>query len=194
MFIKIFIAFIDCSRCVANERECVRVRDGHAKSCLACGKAKQKCIGAVWEQGEGTSGEPSGSAVGELGGMAVMMREMVEGPRELVEEIQNLGELAEGIFWGQNPVADSKDYEEWLEEEWSEEVMEKEEEAARNAEAARLAAERAAKKEVKKGKKRAVEESGADAGAEGSKPKKRAKTVVADEEDELETAEVSCKR
>ena len=39
-----------------------------------------------------------------------------------------------------------------------------------------------------------VEESGADAGAEGSKPKKRAKTVVADKEDEIETAKVSCKQ
>ena len=75
------------------------------------------------------------------------------------------------------------------------EAAEKEEEAARKAEAAWLAAEKAAKKEVKKGKKRVVEESGADAGAEGSKPKKRAKTVVVDEEDEglLETAKVSCK-
>ena len=76
------------------------------------------------------------------------------------------------------------------------EAVVKEEEAAHNTEAAQLAAERAAKKEVKKGKKCAVEESGADAGAEGSKPKKRVKTVVADKEDEnlLETAEVSCKR
>ena len=55
-----------------------------------------------------------------------MMREMVEGQRDLVEEIRNLGELAEGIFGGWNPVADSEDYEEWLEQEWSEEVMEKE--------------------------------------------------------------------
>ena len=70
------------------------------------------------------------------------------------------------------------------------EVAEKEEEAAR------LAAEKAAKKTEKKGKKHAVEESGADAGAKGSKPKKRVKTVVAGDEDEnlLETAEVSCKR
>ena len=74
------------------------------------------------------------------------------------------------------------------------EAAEKEEEAVCNAEAAQLAAEKAAKKEVKKGKKRVVEESGANAGAEGSKPKKRAKTVVVDEEDEIETAEVSCKR
>ena len=75
------------------------------------------------------------------------------------------------------------------------EAVDKEEEAVHNVEAARLAAEKAAKKEVKKGKKHAVEESGADAGAEGSKPKKRVKTVVADEEDEnlLETTKVSCK-
>ena len=53
------------------------------------------------------------------------------------------------------------------------EAVEKEEEAARNAEAVWLAAEKAAKKEVKKGKKHAVEELGADAGAEGSKPKKK---------------------
>ena len=80
----------------------------------------------VWEQGEGASGELSGAAVRELGGMAVMMREMVEGQRDLVEEIRNLGELAEGIFWGRNPIWDSEEYNEWLEEEWSEEGMEKE--------------------------------------------------------------------
>ena len=55
-----------------------------------------------------------------------MMREMVEGQRDLVEEIRNLGELAEGIFWGWNPVWDSEDYDEWLEQEWSEEAMEEE--------------------------------------------------------------------
>ena len=76
------------------------------------------------------------------------------------------------------------------------EAVAKKEEAARNTEAAWLAAEKAAKKEVKKGKKHVVEESGADAGAEGSKPKKRVKTVVVDKEDKnlLETTEVSCKR
>ena len=35
-------------------------------------------------------------------------------------------ELAEGIFWGWNPVADSEYYEEWLEQEWLEEDLEKE--------------------------------------------------------------------
>ena len=47
-----------------------------------------------------------------------------------------------------------------------------------------------------KGKKHAVEESGADVGAEGSKPKKRAKTTEAGDEDDspVETTEVSCKR
>ena len=34
--------------------------------------------------------------------------------------------MAEGIFWGQNPIQDSEDYNEWLEEEGSEEGMEKE--------------------------------------------------------------------
>ena len=48
------------------------------KSCLACGKAKQKCIGVIWEQGEGASGELSGAVVVELGGMVAMMREMVD--------------------------------------------------------------------------------------------------------------------
>ena len=66
-----------------------------------------------------------GAMVRDLGGMAVMMREMVEGQKNLVEEIQNLGELVEGIFWGQNPILDSEEYDEWLEE-WSEEEMEKE--------------------------------------------------------------------
>ena len=68
------------------------------------------------------SGELSGAMVGELGGMAAMMRKMVEGQRDLVEEIRNLGELAEGIFWGRNPIWDSEEYD----EEWSEEAMEKE--------------------------------------------------------------------
>ena len=55
-----------------------------------------------------------------------MMREMVEGQRELVEEIRNLGELVEGIFWGRDPVWDAEDYDKWLEEEWSEEELKKE--------------------------------------------------------------------
>ena len=62
MVIKIFFAFVDCIRCAANDQECTRVRDGRAKSCLACGKAKQRCLGAVWEQVEGMSGEPLGPA------------------------------------------------------------------------------------------------------------------------------------
>ena len=61
------------------------------------------------------SGEPLGATVAELGGLATMMREMVEGQRDLVEEIRNLGELVEGIFWGRNPVRDSEPRE-WLPE------------------------------------------------------------------------------
>ena len=75
------------------------------------------------------------------------------------------------------------------------EATEKEKEMVCNVEAVWLAAEKAARKEAKKGKKHVVEESGADVGAEGSKPKKRAKTVVAGNEDKnlIETAKVSCK-
>ena len=43
-----------------------------------------------------------------------------------MEEIRNLGELAEGIFWGQDPIRDAEDYTEWLEEEWSDGDLEKE--------------------------------------------------------------------
>ena len=39
-----------------------------------------------------------GAMVRDLRGMAVMMEEMVEWQRSLVEEIRNLGALAEGIF------------------------------------------------------------------------------------------------
>ena len=87
---------------------------------------KQRCLGAVWEHVEGASGELLGAMVGEFGGMAAMMREMVEGQRDLVEKIRNLGELVEGIFWGWNPIWDSEEYDEWLDEEWSEEAMEQE--------------------------------------------------------------------
>ena len=86
---------------------------------------KQRCLGVVWEDGEGASGEASGAIIGDLGEIAAMMKEMVEGQRSLVEEIRNLGELAEGIFWGRNPICDSEEYNKWLEE-WSEEEMEKE--------------------------------------------------------------------
>jgi hypothetical protein len=63
-------------------------------------------------------------------------------------------------------------------------------------EAVRLAAEKAARKAMKKGKKRAMEELGANAEAEGgaTKPNKRAKTVDAGAEEDLESAEVPCKR
>ena len=53
-------------------------------------------------------------------------KEVKKGKKRAVEESRNLGELAEGIFWGWNPIADSEDYEEWLEQEWLEEDLEKE--------------------------------------------------------------------
>ena len=52
------------------ERACERVKGGRAKSCLACGKAKQRCVGAVWEGGEGLNG----TLMGELTGL---VRELV---------------------------------------------------------------------------------------------------------------------
>ena len=42
------------------EWECERVKGGQAKSCLACGKAKQKWVGAVWEGGDGLNRMPMG--------------------------------------------------------------------------------------------------------------------------------------
>ena len=39
-----------------------------------------------------------------------------ERAEKLVEETRNLGELAEGIFWGWDPIQDSEEYAEWLEE------------------------------------------------------------------------------
>ena len=64
------------------------------------------------------------------------------------------------------------------------EAARKEAEVARNTEVAWLTAEKVAKKAEKKGKKCAVEELGTNAGAKGSKPKKRAKTTEAGDEDE----------
>ena len=45
--------------------------------------------------------------------------------KEFSGRIRNLGELVEEIFWGQNSIWDSKEYDKWLEE-WSEEELEKE--------------------------------------------------------------------
>ena len=42
---------------------------GQVKSCLACGKAKQKCMGAVWEGGVGLNGVLMGADLSELMGL-----------------------------------------------------------------------------------------------------------------------------
>ena len=99
-----------------SEQECAQVCNGHTKSCLACNKAKQRCLGAVWEHGEGVSGEASGAAVRDVEGIAVMLKEMVAGQKILVKKIRNLGEMAEGIYWGWGPVQYAKEYTKWLEE------------------------------------------------------------------------------
>ena len=110
----------------------MRVRDGHAKSCLACGKSKQKCMGAVWENGDVAGREPSGAANVDLEDVKDLLRELVEGQKMLAAEVRVLGEnledklggIMEVILWGQDPIWDAKDYAEWVEE-WDEEKMER---------------------------------------------------------------------
>lgn len=92
------------------------------KSCLTCGKSKQKHIRAIWQNGEGASGDGSANLVVELGGVTELLKELVEGQRDLVVEMQNLGEV---MVWGRDPIQDAKDYVEWLEE-WNKEDLERE--------------------------------------------------------------------
>ena len=64
-------------RCGQLERGCERVKGGQAKSCLACSKVKQKCVGVVWEGGKGLNR----MLIGELTGLL----------RELVGEMRGSG-------------------------------------------------------------------------------------------------------
>ena len=109
----------------------MQVRDGHTKSCLTCGKSKQKCVGATWEGGEGASGDGSGTLVVELGGVTELLWELVEGQKDLVAEVRSLGEV---LVWGWDPLRDAEEYSEWLEEfdeeEFAAEVVGLEEENA----------------------------------------------------------------
>ena len=61
-------------RCGQLERDCERVKGGQAKSCMACGKVKWKCMGVVWEGGEGLNG--------------MLMEELMGLVRELVGEMR----------------------------------------------------------------------------------------------------------
>ena len=97
------------------ERACERVKGGRAKSCLACGKAKQRCVGAMWEGGEGLNGTPMGELtglvrelVGEMKGFQEELREV----KEVVEKgLKNMARASH--LWHWTPVADALDYAEW---------------------------------------------------------------------------------
>ena len=104
------------------------MKGGRAKSCLACGKAKQKCIGAVWEGGVGLNGVPMGADLSELTGL---VRELVGEMRGMREELTEVKETVErGLrsvaksshSWYRTPVRDALDYAEWWEEFQVEEV------------------------------------------------------------------------
>ena len=80
-----------------------RVKGGWAKSCLACGKAKQKCVDAVWEGGNGLNrmlmGELTGlvqELVGEMKGVREELREM----KEVVEKgLKNIAKSNHPWYW-----------------------------------------------------------------------------------------------
>jgi hypothetical protein len=98
-------------RCLASERECARVREGRAKSCLVCSKAKHRCLGAVWGNGEGNSGEvvgvPSGSVSEELREMRGMMKELM---RLQQASIKAAAANLEEVTWVLEEVMDSIQY------------------------------------------------------------------------------------
>ena len=102
-------------RCVQLERACERVKGGQAKSCLACGRVKQRCIGSIWEGGDGLNG----LLMAELMGL---VRELVGEMRGFREELREVKEVVEkGLknvaranhSWHRTPVADALDYTEW---------------------------------------------------------------------------------
>ena len=97
------------------EWDCERVKGGRAKSCLACGKAKQKCVGAAWEGGEGLNRMPMGELMG-------LVRELVGEMRGFREELREMKEVVEkGLrnvakanhLWHWTPVGDALNYAEW---------------------------------------------------------------------------------
>ena len=85
------------------------------KFCLACSKAKQKCIGAVWEGGEGLNRVPMGESMG-------LVRELVGEMRGFREEWQEMKEVVgQGLknivktnhSWHWTPFTDALNYVEW---------------------------------------------------------------------------------
>ena len=97
------------------ERACDRVKGGRAKSCLACGRAKQRCVGSVWEGGDGLNGVPMAELTG-------LVRELVGEMKGFREELREVKEVVEKGFknvarashsWHRTPVADALNYAEW---------------------------------------------------------------------------------
>ena len=79
---------------MVNGRECARVRDGCAWSCLGCFRAKQKCSGAVWESGEGGTGKPQeGHGWRAEGGSADGA-----GPSRIADDMEEVKELLRGLL------------------------------------------------------------------------------------------------
>jgi ATP-dependent helicase YprA (DUF1998 family) len=91
-----------------------------------CSKAKHRCIGAVWGNGEGNSGEvvgvPSGSASEELREMRGMMKELmrlqqasVKAAAANLEEVTwVLEEVMDSIQYRRDNERDSDFYDEWV--------------------------------------------------------------------------------
>ena len=97
------------------ERACDRVKGGRAKSCLACGRAKQRCVGSVWEGGDGLNGVPMAELTG-------LVRELVGEMKGFWEELREVKKVVEkGLknvarashSWHRTPVANALDYAEW---------------------------------------------------------------------------------
>ena len=97
------------------EQGCERVKGGWAKSCLACGKEKQKCMGAVWEGGEGLNGILMGELVGLVRELVGKMRGFKEEMREMKEVVEKgLRNIAKANYsWHWTPVMDVMDYTKW---------------------------------------------------------------------------------
>ena len=66
------------------EQACKRVKGGQAKSCLACRRVKQRCVGSVWEGGDGLNRVP----MVELTGLV----------RELVGEMKGFWCYTRNVF------------------------------------------------------------------------------------------------
>ena len=109
------------------ERDCERVKGGQAKSCMACGKVKWKCMGVVWEGGKGLNGMLMGELMGlvrELVGEMRGFREELWEVKKVVEKgLRNVAKASHSWHW--TPVGDALDYAEWWAE-FPQEEMEEE--------------------------------------------------------------------